>query len=198
MKGSAQRDAGSACVTGADVVACDLAPELFADGRRRDADAGVDVTWVEADAEDLPFGDGEPDAVISCVGVVFAPHHAAAAAELLRVCRPGGTLALLSWTPAGLVGQLFATMGPYAPPPPAGAQPPPRWGEEAHVRGLPGDGAEVLTAERRTLHVEHPGRVAALGAALDDLAARCTGEDGAMEREYLLLTARRRGAPATS
>jgi len=215
-----------AAVTGADVVACDLAPELFADGRRRAAEGGVGVTWVEADAEDLPFDDGEFDAVMSCVGVMFAPHHAASAAELLRVCRPGGTLALLSWTPAGFVGQLFATMKPYAPPPPAGAQPPPLWGDEAHVRALLGDGAEVLTAERRTLRVDrfaargafreyfasHYGptisvyravagdaaRVAALDAALDDLAAGSTGADGAMEWEYLLLTARRSGAPAST
>ena len=83
---------------------------------------------MEADAEALPFADGEFDKVLSCLGVMFAPHHQTGADELARVCRPGGTIGLLSWTPEGFIGQMFATMKPYAPPPSPGAQPPPLWG----------------------------------------------------------------------
>ncbi len=76
---------------------------------------------------------------MSSVGVMFAPHHQAAADELIRVCRPGGTIGLINWTPQGFIGNLFATMKPYAPPPPPGASPAPLWGDEDHVRGLFGD-----------------------------------------------------------
>jgi len=100
-----------------------------ADGVRvayaRTGERGAELDWVEGDAEALPFSDGEFDAVLSCVGVMFAPHHQASADELARACRPGGTIGLLSWTPEGFIGQMFATMKPYAPPPPPGAQPPP-------------------------------------------------------------------------
>ena len=115
-----------AALTGATVIASDLTPELFVAGREFAQRHGVQVQWQEADAEGLPFDDGEFDVVMSCVGVMFAPHHQQAADELVRVCRPGGTICLLSWTPEGFVGQLFQTMKPYAPPPPPGAQPPPR------------------------------------------------------------------------
>lgn len=104
-----------AALTGASVVACDLTPELFASGRDKAVQHGVEVEWHEADAEALPFADGEFDVVLSCVGVMFAPHHQATADELTRVCRPGGTIGLLSWTPEGFLGQMLATMKPYAP-----------------------------------------------------------------------------------
>ena len=77
--------------------------------------------------------------MLSCLGVMFAPHHQQSADELVRVCRPGGTIGLLSWTPEGFIGRMFATMKPYAAPPPPGAQPPPLWGDEQHVRALLGD-----------------------------------------------------------
>ena len=93
---------------GADVVASDLTPELFAAGRAAAAERGVEVTWREADAEALPFADATFDVVMSCVGVMFAPHHQQAADELVRVCRPGGTIGLLNWTPEGFIGQMFA------------------------------------------------------------------------------------------
>src|SRR5438874_1617105 len=83
------------------------------------------ATGQEADAEALPYPDGAFDVVLSCLGVMFAPDHRASAAELLRVCRPGGTIGLVNWTPAGFIGRMFATMKPYAAPPPPGAQPPP-------------------------------------------------------------------------
>ena len=120
--------------TGASVVACDLTPELLEAGQREAARLGVRLRWQPGDAEDLPFAGDEFDTVLSCLGVMFAPHHQASADELIRVCRPGGTIGLLNWTPEGFIGQLFATMRPYAPPLPPGAQPPPLWGREEHVR----------------------------------------------------------------
>ncbi|GAP48072.1 class I SAM-dependent methyltransferase [Streptomyces azureus] len=143
-----------AALAGADVVASDLAPELFEAGRRVAEQRGAHLTWQEADAEALPFGDAEFDVVLSCVGVMFAPHHQRAAGELVRVCRPGGTIGLLSWTPQGFIGRMFATMKPYAPPPPPGAQPPPLWGDEDHVRALLGDRVTDVRAERRTVRVD--------------------------------------------
>jgi len=121
---------------GAEVIASDLTPELFDAGRKRAAAAGVQLEWVEADAEQLPFEDGSFDVVISAIGVMFAPFHQAAADELVRVCRPGGKIGLLSWTPEGMIGGLFKLMGPFAPTPPPGAQPPPLWGSEEHLGEL--------------------------------------------------------------
>ena len=82
---------------------------------------GVQLDWVEADAEDLPFPAGSFDVVLSCIGVMFAPDHARTAGELVRVCRPGGTIALANWTPDGYGGAFFRVLGGYAPPPPSGA-----------------------------------------------------------------------------
>lgn len=143
-----------AALAGADVVASDLTPELFEAGRRVAEKQGAHLTWQEADAEALPFGDAEFDTVLSCVGVMFAPHHQQAADELVRVCRPGGTIGLLSWTPQGFIGRMFAAMKPYAPPPPPGAQPPPLWGDEDHVRTLLGDRVTDVSAERRTVRID--------------------------------------------
>ncbi|MEJ8640381.1 class I SAM-dependent methyltransferase [Streptomyces sp. MS1.HAVA.3] len=209
-----------AALAGADVVASDLTPELLEIGRHLAAVRGTHLEWREADAEALPFADGEFDTVMSCVGIMFAPHHRPAAEEMLRVCRAGGTIGLINWTPQGFVGQLFATMKPYAPPPPPGAQPPPLWGEEEHVHELLGDAVTDVDARRQTVRVEafakptafreffkacygptiavyrhvadDPDRVAALDGDLDALAAEHTA-DGVMEWEYLLLTAHRRG-----
>jgi SAM-dependent methyltransferase len=140
---------------GAVVVASDLTPELFEAGRRAAAARDVDVEWVEADAEHLPFADGEFDAVMSCIGVMFAPDHQAAADELVRVCRPGGTIALISWTPDGSIGEFFKVFGPYAPPPPPGFVAPVLWGSEAHVRELFGDRVSGLEVSLSTLTVDH-------------------------------------------
>ncbi len=96
---------------------------------------------------------------MSSIGAMFAPHHQDVADELVRVCRPGGTIGLLSWTPEGMIGDLFATMKPFAPPPPPGAQPAPLWGSEAHVRELFGDRVQFATLQRDTLEItafEHP------------------------------------------
>lgn len=215
--------AGNAAIpaarSGARVVASDLTPELLEVGARAARAEGLTLDWREADAEALPFADGEFDAVISCVGVMFAPHHQSAADELVRVCRPGGTISVLSWTPAGFIGQMFAAMKPFAAAPPPGAQPPPLWGSAEHVRGLLGDRATVTEA-RTAPHVvdmfgspeefrdyfkafygptigvyrnlgDDPERVAALDAALADLAREHWADDGTMPWEYLLVTATR-------
>ena len=120
---------------------------------------GSTLEWVEADAEHLPFKDESFDVVMSSIGAMFAPHHQEVADELVRVCRPGGTIGLLSWTPEGMIGALFRMMGPFAPAPPPGAQPPPLWGSEDHVRELFGDRVDFRTLEREMLEItafEHP------------------------------------------
>jgi SAM-dependent methyltransferase len=208
-----------AAQAGAEVVASDLTPALLEAGRAA-VQGRWPITWRQADAEALPFGDGSFDAVISCVGVMFAPHHQTAADELVRVCRPGGRIGLVSWTPEGFIGQMFATMKPYAPAPPPGAQPPPLWGAEHHVRGLLGDRVDHLSTSRQHLAVdrftapselreffkarygptiavyranaEDPARCEALDRDLDALVERYAALDGSMQWEYLLLTARRR------
>jgi SAM-dependent methyltransferase len=206
---------------GANVVACDLTPELLAAGQRHAARQGTDLEWRQADAEALPFGDDEFDVVMSCLGVMFAPHHQASADELVRVCRPGATIGLLSWTPEGFIGQMFAAMKPYAPPPPPGTQPPPLWGREDHVRSLLGDRVTDVSAQRGTLRVDlfgrpddfrdyfkarygptiavyrsiadDPSQTAALDQELAELARRHDRGTRAtiMDWEYLLLTGRK-------
>jgi SAM-dependent methyltransferase len=125
-----------AAAAGAQVIGLDLTPELFATARRRAAEHDVVVDWLEGDAEDLPFEDERFDRVLSTFGVQFAPRHEVVARELVRVCRPGGRIGLVNWTPESQVGELFKTMGRYLPPPPGYASPPPLWGSEEHVRRL--------------------------------------------------------------
>ena len=144
-----------AAQAGAIVTASDLTPELFDAGRRIARERGVELEWVEADAEALPFADNSFDVVLSTVGAMFAPHHQATADELIRVVRPGGTIGMINWTPQGFIGQLFATMKPYAPPPPPGASPAPLWGDEAHVRELFGDRVTGLSTRRQTVVMDH-------------------------------------------
>ena len=101
---------------GANVVGLDIAPELFEHARRRAAEAGVEVEWVEGDAQDLPFEDTRFDRVTSTFGAMFAPDHARAAAELVRVCRPGGRIAMSTWINEGFAGELFKLTGAFLPP----------------------------------------------------------------------------------
>lgn len=142
-----------AAARGAKVTASDLTPELLDAGRARAEAEGLELEWTPADAEALPFDDGSFDVVMSSIGVMFAPFHQAAADELVRVCRPGGTIALLNWTPEGMIGALFRTIGPFAPAPPSGASPPPRWGSEDHQHELFGDRVDVRTSEREALTI---------------------------------------------
>ena len=207
-----------AAETGAHVVATDLTPVLLDVGRAAVGDR-LPITWQEADAEALPFEDGSFDTVISCLGVMFAPHHQVSADELLRVCRSDGRIGLLSWTPEGFIGQMFATMKPFVPAPPPGVQSPPLWGSEDHVRSLLGGGTSELTMTREQLPVDRfsgpedmreffkahygptiaaykanadrPERVAELDEALAELARKHCDADGAMQWEYLLVTGRR-------
>ena len=130
-------------------VGVDYVPSLLERGRRRAAAEGLEVELLEGDAEALPFPKASFDAVTSVFGCMFAPDHAQAASELLRVCRPGGTIALASWTPEGFIGELFRTIGAHVPPP-AGVPSPMLWGTEAHLRTLFGDGISSLEVAERT------------------------------------------------
>jgi SAM-dependent methyltransferase len=124
---------------GARVTGLDLSPDLLAIARERAADAMVEVDWVEGDAQELPFDDARFDRVISTFGHMFAPDHRRTAAEMRRVCRPGGVIAVACWTPEGSLGRMFRMTAELVPPPPGG-EPPILWGTEAHIRELLGDG----------------------------------------------------------
>jgi SAM-dependent methyltransferase len=209
----------AAASAGAAVTASDLCPELLDHGRAVAADRGMEVRFQEANAEALPFGADEFDVVLSCIGVMFAPHHQQSADELIRVCRPGGTIAVLSWTPNGFIGRMFGAMKPHVPAPPAGVQPPPLWGDEGHVRDLFGDRVTDVEARRATLAVDQfadgpafrdyfkthygptisayraiagqPEVVAALDADLAALGDDALAGSPTMQWEYLIVTARR-------
>jgi SAM-dependent methyltransferase len=208
-----------AALAGAHVIASDLVPGLLERGGVLAQARGVALQWLEANAEALPFDGNEFDAVLSCVGVMFVPHHQRAADELVRVCRPGGTIGLISWTPEGFIGQMFATMKPYVAAAP-GLQPPPKWGSAPYVRGLLGDRITDFTAQHCALRVDRfadgvsfrnffkahygptisayrgiagePDRTAALDAELAELCDRYLAGSSTMDWEYLLVTARKR------
>lgn len=209
-----------AASTGANVIASDLCPQLLERGREHAQAQGVSVQWRETNAEALPFGNGEFDAVMSCIGIMFVPHHQRAADELVRVCRSGGTIAVISWTPEGFIGELFATMKPYVPAPPPGVQSAPLWGSPDHVKGLLAEQITDLFMQRRTLQVDRfadgaafrdffkahygptisayrgiegqPDRTAALDVELAELGDRYLAGSSTMQWEYLLVTARKR------
>ena len=211
-----------AAQAGATVTASDLTPELFEAGRARAEAAGVTLEWAEADAENLPFEDESFDVVMSSIGAMFAPRHQDVADELVRVCKPGGTIGMLNWTPEGQIGALFRAMGPFAPPPPPGASPPPLWGSEDHVRELFGDRVDLHTLEREDLTItafQHArdygthfkdrygptivarknavanGQEAEFDAALDafcDEWNRGSDDEARFEQEYLVVAGTRR------
>jgi|tagenome__1003787_1003787.scaffolds.fasta_scaffold20870518_2 SAM-dependent methyltransferase len=202
---------------GAEVIATDLTPELVEIGRQRSAAEGLSITWREADAEHLDVPDDDVDVTLSCIGAMFAPFHQPVADELVRVTRPGGRVAMINWTPEGFIGRLFATMKPFAAPPPPGATPPPLWGDEAHVRELFGDRVSDLRTERRNLPVDSfrsgaefrdffarnygptiaayrnvaddPERTRQLDDALVEVAAAHGADTGTMQWEYLVVVA---------
>jgi ubiquinone/menaquinone biosynthesis C-methylase UbiE len=130
------------------VVGGDYVPELLERGRERAAAERLDVEFVEADAQDLPVGSDEFDVAMSIFGAMFAPDQQKAAAELLRVVKPGGRIGMANWTPDGAVGSMFKTIAKHAPPPP-GIDSPLLWGTEEHVCELFGDAISGLRAERR-------------------------------------------------
>src|SRR3954447_427751 len=221
VAGGSGNTALAAARCGAQVVSLDYVPSLLARSRERAAAEGLFYETIEGDAEAMPFADASFDAVVSAVGVMFAPDHDRAAAELLRVCRPGGTIALANWCPDSFIGELFLTTGKHVPPPP-GLQPPGLWGVQTHVRGLLYDGVSKLYARRRTytfryrsaehfvdffrtwygpthkafaaLDANGQERLAADIAALVDRFDRLTGEDAvAVPADYLEIVATRAG-----
>jgi ubiquinone/menaquinone biosynthesis C-methylase UbiE len=193
-----------AAEAGAEVVASDLTPENFEAGRREAEAHGVELEWVEADAEALPFADGEFDVVTSSFGAIFAPDHRAVADEMLRVCRPGGTIGMLNFTPEGLISDFFGALAPYMPPSPPEALPPALWGSEEHVRELFGDRVESLGMTRRhyveradsprvyrELFKQTFGPVVGIYASLADEPERAA----ALDRDFLEFAARANSGP---
>jgi ubiquinone/menaquinone biosynthesis C-methylase UbiE len=132
---------------GCRVTSTDYVGALLDRGAERAAAERLDVCFQQADVEALPFADASFDAVVSTFGVMFAPDHAKSAAEMVRVCRPGGRIGLANWTPDGFIGQLFKTLGKHLAPP-AGVQSPALWGTEAHLRTLFGDAATIAATKR--------------------------------------------------
>jgi ubiquinone/menaquinone biosynthesis C-methylase UbiE len=166
----------------AEATGVDYAVNLLEQGRERAAAEHLPVTFVEGDAEDLPLPDASYGVVLSTVGVMFAPNHQQAADELIRVTRPGGRIALASWTPAGMVGQLFRTVSQWAPPP-AGVQAPTLWGTEQHLSDLFGDRVEWTAITKREYvfryhspehfaqwFIDNYGPITRLAGTLDDAA----------------------------
>ena len=145
----------AAARNGAKVTGIDFAPNLLAQARSRATDEGLAVRFDEGDAEALPYNDGAFDVVLSTFGVMFATRPTVAATELARVCRPGGRIAILSWTPHSIIGQLFLFVCEYAPPPP-GMAPPIFWGIEEKVREYLRDGIADLRATPRTNTLTFP------------------------------------------
>ena len=139
---------------GCQVTSTDYVAALLERGAERARAERLDVKFQTADAEALPFEDASFDAVLSTFGVMFSPNQAQAAAELARVCRPGGRIGLANWTPAGFIGQLFKVLGGHLPPP-AGLQPPSLWGVEAHLQGLFGDSAAAISVTPRMFNFRY-------------------------------------------
>jgi ubiquinone/menaquinone biosynthesis C-methylase UbiE len=208
-----------AAATGATVISSDLTPELLARSQSRAAAQGVTLRWQQANAESLPFSDGEFDSVVSAIGVMFAPHHQRAADELVRVCRAGGTIGVISWTYEGFFGQMLNTLRPYQPTVRPGLPPASLWGREDYATGLLGERVSDVSTRRATLKVDrfssaqavheyfknHYGPTinayrtignnsllaATLDAQLVELAEQHL-HDGVMGWEYLLVTALKR------
>ncbi len=130
------------------VVSTDFVPHLLDKGALRAKAEGLDIQFQTADAEDLPFGDGSFDVVLSTFGVMFTPDHARSARELIRMARPGGRIGLANWTPEGFIGELFRLIGRYVPPP-AGTMSPALWGTESYIASLFGFQAGDIRCERR-------------------------------------------------
>ena len=137
---------------GARVTGADFSPAVPASARERAADAMVEIEWIEADVEQLPFEDASFDRVISTFGHMFASDHERTAAEMKRVCREGGVVGVCCWTPQGAIGRMFAMVAQLVPPPAGGASPL-LWGTEEHVRELLGEDA---TFERREVEWRDP------------------------------------------
>lgn len=145
-----------AAEAGARVTATDITPELLEVGERRALERGLDIEWRPADAMALPFADASYDVVMSAIGAMFAPDHQATADELARVCRPGGTVAMANWTPAGGAGRFFGALAPYVPPRPPGPAPT-DWGDPDHVAALFGSRVTDLVTKEAVVEVDFAG-----------------------------------------
>ncbi len=139
---------------GARVTGLDLVPKLLEQGRAKAQASGLEIEWVEGDAEELPFEDGSFERVLSTFGHMFAPRHRRVADEMIRVCRAGGAIVTATWTPEGVNGQLMKAGAAYMPPPPEYASPPILWGSEEHVRELFGEAASGFEFERHVNRIE--------------------------------------------
>ncbi|GEP42962.1 class I SAM-dependent methyltransferase [Brevifollis gellanilyticus] len=141
---------------GCSVSGIDVAANLITQARERSAAEGLSIEYQEADAEALPFADNSFDLTVSMFGVMFAPRPKVAAAELLRVTKPGGLIALANWTPEGFLGKMFAIFKAHLPPPPAGVPSPMEWGREANVRELLSQGFTDLRVMRHMAAMRYP------------------------------------------
>jgi ubiquinone/menaquinone biosynthesis C-methylase UbiE len=142
-----------AAAVGARVTATDVTPELLEVGERLAREQGLDIEWRTADASALPFADASYDVVLSAIGAMFAPDHQATADELVRVCRPGGTIAMTNWTPGGSADRFFQTVAPYVPPPPPGPAPT-EWGDPVHLAELFDGRVDDLVTEEAVVEVD--------------------------------------------
>lgn len=204
---------------GADVTGIDLTPELVAHARENAGIMNLSVRFAEADVEALPHGDASFDVVVSQFAHMFAPRPEIAIREMLRVLRPGGTLAFSTWPPEHFVGRMFALIGKYGPPPPPGTSPPPQWGDTHVVRQRLGDAVEDVLFARdvmavQVLSVQHhralmernigpmtklvqalgesePAKLAALRTEFEALIGHYF-EDNIVRQDYLLTRARKR------
>jgi SAM-dependent methyltransferase len=136
------------------VTGLDLVPKLLEAGRQNAVAAGVQIEWVEGDAEELPFEDGTFDFVFSTFGHMFAPRHRRVAEEMARVCRAGGTIGICCWTPTGTFGRLAQAGAAFMPPPPDYASPPGLWGTREHVREMFAPAAADFTFEEHSATIE--------------------------------------------
>ena len=201
---------------GAKVSGIDLTPELLERARYNSQVAGLEVDWREGDVEKLPFNDGAFDVVLSQFGHMFAPRPSVALAEMLRVLKPGGTIAFSTWPPELFTGRMFRLVAGYMPPPPPGVSPPPQWGDQNIVRERLGDAVRDIAFERATMHapalspqhframtertagpmvklVENlsandPSKLAAFRREYDTLAAEFF-HDNSMQQDYLMTRA---------
>jgi SAM-dependent methyltransferase len=141
--------------TGAKVTGVDIAPNLIEQARNWAANENLEIQFDEGDAENLPYADAEFDVVMTMFGAMFAPRPEKVSAELVRVCRPGGVIAMANWTPAGFVGQMFKTIGKHVAPPP-NMPSPLLWGDKATVRERFGSEVSEIKFEPRLISLTFP------------------------------------------
>jgi SAM-dependent methyltransferase len=206
----------TAARSGARVTGLDLTPELLAVARDNGRIAGVEIDWHEGDVEALPFDAATFDVVVSQFGHMFAPRPEVAMGEMLRVLKPGGTIAFSTWPPGLFVGRMFAVLGKYMPPLPPGVAPPPLWGEPNVIRERLGNAVRDISFDRGTiaapalspqhhreltektagpvlklvesLSVADPSKLAAFRREYDALAAEYL-EDNIIRQDYLMTRA---------